>query len=187
MVPSKSNLSAQIHQLSQQYVELFKQKHGHLPVVEKDENWPSPCLSGEYSKEADYWHPVVINENLSFDNMESALGLALHPDIKCYFTSIYSESFDLSCEEGHFSLLFIWSEADFERLQENLIGHILMKRKLKQSPTVFFALTDDENFILSIENETGAVWVEQVGKAPHKKLAESLSEFLAQATPIIYD
>ena len=49
-----------------------------------------------------------------------------------------------------------------------------MKQKLKQEVTIFFALTDQEDFILTVANATGAVWVEQVGKVPHKKLADSL-------------
>ena len=111
----------------------------------------------------------------------------MHDSIKQYFTCYYAESVDAECEEGRLSLLFPWNQDDFARLQENIIGHILMKRKLKQPETVFFAVTDQEDFILSIENETGAVWVEQVGKAPHKKLSDNLTDFIQQLTPVIYD
>lgn len=115
------------------------------------------------------------------------MGFALHQDIKTFFTSVYSESFDLQSEDGKLTLLFPWSEADFERLQENIIGHILMKQKLKQPETVFFALTDQEDYILSVDNASGEVWVEQVGKVAHKKIADDLSSFISSVTPVIYD
>ncbi|WP_448552783.1 SecY-interacting protein [Thalassotalea montiporae] len=190
MTRPDNELSRQLHALASSFVSAFQDKHGHLPVIEKDEEWPSPCLAGEYSTDANFWQPASVESTespLSFDNVEQALELSLHPDIKTYFTTLYSESFDLSCDDGNLTLLFPWSEADFGRLQENIIGHVLMKRKLKQDVTIFFALTDQDDFILSLDNQTGEVWVEQVGKAPHKKLADNLTEFLSQLTPVIYD
>lgn len=182
-----TTLSDLLLKLGLDYVEAFKEKHGHLPVVEKDPEWPSPCVQEEFSHEADLWQPVACRDELSFENVEHALDLVLHPEVKQYFTSLYSESFDATCSEGNLSLLFPWSEKDFERLQENIIGHVLMKQKLKQEVTIFFALTDQEDFILTVDNATGAVWVEQVGKAPHKKLADSLKEFIQMLSPVVYD
>ena len=45
-----------------------------------------------------------------------------------------------------------------------------MKRRLKQPETLFFAVTDQEDFVISLELSSGTVVVEQVGKNPHKKL-----------------
>ncbi len=111
--------------------------------------------------------------------------LTLHKDIKSYFTSLYSESLDALCDEGGLSLLFAWNKKDFERLQENLIGHILMKRRLKQQETIFFAVTDEEDIIISLDNATGEIWVERVGCKPHKKLSNSLAQFISQLTPVV--
>jgi len=58
-----------------------------------------------------------------------------------------------------------------------------MKQRLKQAETVFFAVTDEEDMIITINNETGAVWVERVGCEPHKKLADSLAQFLTNIIP----
>ena len=185
MTRSASSIENALEQFLTQFVEQFKEKHNHLPVVEADDKWISPCEQGKYSNDANYWQPVKA-DGLSFNNVEQALELTLHESVKHYFTSYYAESVDADCEEGRLSLLFPWNEDDFARLQENIIGHILMKRKLKQPETVFFAVTDQEDFILSIENETGAVWVEQVGKAPHKKLSDNLVDFIEQLTPVIY-
>ena len=76
-----------------------------------------------------------------------------------------------------------WSKADFERLQQNLIGHLMMKARLKQSPTLFFAVTDEEDLNIVIDNIKGNVALEYVGKEPHKVLATSLAEFISQTTP----
>jgi SecY interacting protein Syd len=70
-------------------------------------------------------------------------------------------------------------------LQENIIGHILMKKRLKQENTIFFGVTNEDDMILSINNETGAVWVERVGCKAHKKLADSLNDFIRQLTPAL--
>ena len=58
-----------------------------------------------------------------------------------------------------------------------------MKQKLKQAETVFFAVTDEEDMIISLDNSSGEVWVERVGCKPHKKLSDSLVDFISQLTP----
>ncbi len=173
---------------SQQHIEQF----GHLPTIEHDEQWLSPCELGPHDTSQHYWQPIEVDSEqlvdnkedmLSFTNVESALNLELHPDIKTYFTTIFSGDIEALCEEGELSLLFAWNKEDFERLQENLIGHILMKQKLKQAETIFFAVTDEEDMIISLDNNSGEVWVERVGCKPHKKLSDSLIDFINQLTP----
>jgi SecY interacting protein Syd len=189
---SNAQLADILRQFSEQYITAYQQKHGCLPVIEHDDEWPSPCEQSDTKQKMPlqgdvYWQPVAVekNEALSFENVESALELTLHDDIKTYFTSLYSESLNAKCGEGELSLLFAWNKDDFERLQENLIGHILMKRRLKQEETIFFAVTDEEDMIISLDNASGTVWVERVGCKPHKQLSDSLAQFISQLTPVV--
>ena len=179
-------LFSAIDLLSQQYVSAYQQQFNHLPLVEIDEQWPSPCIVEAFDEQLNKWQPQKIAQPLSFANVEEALSITIHSDVCQYYTSIFSESIAATCEEGELSLLFAWSEDDFSRLQENLIGHVLMKQKLKQQITLFFALTDDENYILSVNNNDGTVWVERIGCEPHKQIANSLEDFIATLTPFIY-
>ena len=185
---AKSNLVENLQQFTQKFITQYQSEHGNLPQIEKDDDWPSPCesLISENEKNV-FWRPISITseQELSFENVEKALELSLHPDIKTFFTSIFSESINATCEEGDLSLLFAWNKADFQRLQENIIGHILMKQRLKQKETVFFAVTDEEDMIISLDNETGSVCVERVGCEPHKQLATSLAQFIGELTPLI--
>ncbi|WDE06909.1 SecY-interacting protein [Thalassomonas viridans] len=193
MKSTNQDLADKLWHFVDSYIESYQKVHGHLPVAELDEDWPSSCQQGLFTPQEKHgeqeqqilWQPVKADGNLCFNNIESALELELHPDIKNYFTVFHSDPLDALCQEGQLSLLFAWNENDFERLQENIIGHVLMKRKLKQRITVFFAITDEEDLILSLDNETGAVWVERVGCEPHKKLADSMAEFIAGLTPHI--
>ena len=50
---------------------------------------------------------------------------------------------------------------------------------------MFFGLTDEEDFILTVVNESGEVALEQVGREPAKILAPSLAVFIEQLTPAI--
>lgn len=182
-----NNLSQTLQHFAEQFIDSYQNSHGNLPQIEQDEQWPSPC---EQAGTADTgyvcWKPITIDEQqLSFDNVESALNLILHDDIKTYFTTLFSESLDAQCYEGKLTLLFAWNNDDFQRLQENIIGHILMKQRLKQEETVFFAVTDEEDTIISIANDTGEVWVERVGCKPHKKIGDSITDFIKQLTPVV--
>ncbi|NQZ20513.1 MAG: SecY-interacting protein [Colwellia sp.] len=183
MKSSPCQLTQSLLLFSQNYLIEYQERYQHLPIIEKDEQWPSPCLVNDHDEKHQHWQPCNANDNLTFDNVEQALELTIHDDFKTYFTTLYSDTLDASCDEGDLSLLFTWSENDFKRLQENVIGHILMKQKLKQPVTLFFALTDDENIILTLDNDSGEVWVEKVGKKAHKKVASSLNDFINSLVP----
>lgn len=199
MKSTNKDLSDKLWHFAGCYIENYQHAHGHLPVAEVDEDWPSACQQGLFTAKEGLvqensagqgqqilWQPVQADGDLCFNNIESALEVELHPDIKSYFTAFHSDPLDAQCSEGKLSLLFSWNEADFERLQENIIGHILMKQKLKQRISIFFAITDEEDLILSLDNETGAIWVERVGCEPHKKLADSMAEFVASLIPHVH-
>jgi SecY interacting protein Syd len=191
MTSTNKNLASMLLNFTQEFVSINNKQLGHLPLIERDEQWLSPCEQGSYDDTYNFWQPVNISTvevsndylTLCFANVESALNLKLHHDIKTYFTTIFSNDIEASCDEGNLSLLFAWNQEDFERLQENIIGHILMKQRLKQAETVFFAVTDEEDMIISVDNSSGEVWVEQVGCKPHKKLSDSLLTFIEQLTP----
>ena len=180
---SASSLPEIMEQFMDCYIELYQEKHEQLPIIDIDADWPSPCLQHLHNDKEVFWQPTKNNDSLSFDNVEQALEINLHDDIQTYFTTYFSESISAKCSEGELSLLLPWSIEDFKRLQENIIGHIMMKKRLKQPITIFFAVTDDEENILSIDNDSGEVWVESVGCLPHKKLADSLIEFFKQISP----
>lgn len=170
---------------SQDYLQAYQHRFQHLPITQQVEGWSSPCEQEIHKDDFSLWQPMKVDEPLTFNNVEAALEVKIHDDIKQYFTTMYSDSLDANCPEGDLSLLFAWSTKDFARLQENIIGHILMKTKLKQKLTVFFAITDDDDHIISLDNDTGSIWVEKVGCEPHKKIADTLAEFIAQLTPRI--
>jgi SecY interacting protein Syd len=185
MKSSPCELTQSLLLFSKNYLSEYQERYQHLPLIEKDEQWPSPCLENDYDEDHQHWQPCEADGQLTFDNVEQALELTIHDDFKTYFSTIYSDTLDASCDEGALSLLFAWSKEDFQRLQENVIGHILMKKKLKQPVTLFFALTDDENIILTVGNDTGEVWVEKVGCKAHKKVSSSLTDFVNSLKPRI--
>lgn len=186
MTDKNIELTQALSDFVERYVNTYQAKYNHLPLIEHEAEWPSPCITGVHQKDAlDLWQPTTFNHELSFSNVEHALEVSLHQDIKTFFTSFYSDALDAQCEHGDLTLLLVWNEDDFVRLQENLIGHALMKKKLKQPLTMFIGVTDEEDLILSVDNESGEVWVERVGKEPHKKLSDTLAEFISTLTPKI--
>lgn len=147
---------------------------------------PSPCQQQWLAAEQVSWLPVAQQPAADFSNVEHALETDLHADIKAFYSSFFGANLAAEHPRGKLALLMPWNSADIARLQENIIGHILMKRRLKQRETVFFAITDDENIMLSVLNSSGEVYMEQVGKEVTQKVAANLAEFLSQLTPLAY-
>lgn len=150
-----------------------------FPRVEHDAQWPSVCEFSDDIKDGQIaWQPVKNKEPGDFSNIEHALNMPLHEDIKTYYTQYWAGELALKHDKGPAFLLQLWNDDDFANLQENMIGHVLMKRRLRQKVTLFFGLTDEEELLLSLMNDTGEIWLESVGKEPHLKLADSMAEFI---------
>ncbi|MCW8091682.1 SecY-interacting protein [Alteromonas sp. ASW11-130] len=159
---------------------LISQQQEQPLTIEFDPQWRSACYLQEAAEgELVSWQPVRQQGECNFSQLEKALDLELNPQFCDYFTRYFSNNLLAQAPEGYCELLQVWNGDDFERLQENLIGHVLMKRRLKQPVTLFFALTDEEDFMLSVENHSGNVVLEPVGKPASRVIAPSLSAFIA--------
>jgi SecY interacting protein Syd len=174
-----------VHQSLERFVNQFMQYTDESQrIIEYDSAWPSMCVLNEQVQNGErvVWSPQAQYPQQSFTALEDALGFKLHEDIKAFYTVFWSDNLPAQANFGHCELLQVWNEDDFERLQENIIGHILMKQRLKQPISIFFGVTDDENLILTVDNATGAVFLEPVGKPAQKQLARSLSDFIELLT-----
>ena len=148
---------------------------------------PSPCQYGDVSNDQVQWQPVLQQPAADFSNIEQALELTLHDDIKTFYQIYFGAGLAATHARGKLLLLMVWNADDVKRLQQNIIGHIMMKRRLKQRETVFFATTEDDDILLSVLNSSGEVYLERVGQEVSEKLADNLASFIAQIKPANYD
>ena len=153
-------------------------------VGQHDPAWPSPCEIG-HNDGFCQWRPVPQETPVSFAGIANALDYRIHEDIRAYYNSFWSGNFEAQSTEGPVSLIQLWNREDFDRLNGNLIGHMLMKQRAKQPFTVFFANTDpDSELFLSIDNESGRVLLEEPGRAPIKEVEIDVATFLDRLTPL---
>jgi SecY interacting protein Syd len=150
-----------------------------LPLIEYDPEWPSPCeIQSSMKDNMIGWQPVAMEKNEGLEAVERGIEISLHPDIHQFYASYFNGDIAALHNGNQLWLLQAWNEQDFEVLQQNILGHLITKRRLKQSPTIFIAVTDEPDLNIVIKNQDGSVWLEYVGKEPHKLLADSLSLFL---------
>lgn len=167
----------------QKYKDAAK-KNPEMLLVEYDNDWPSECYnqSGSAGDRVN-WQPIKRSGDFNFSDLEAALEMKIHQDVISYYSAYWSDNLNAKTDKGYLQLLQPWNQDDFERLQQNLIGHILMKRRLKQPETLFVALTDEDDFILTVNNSSGEVMLEQVGLEPKEVVAPSLAVFIKSLQP----
>ncbi|MGB0466567.1 MAG: SecY-interacting protein [Pontibacterium sp.] len=158
-----------------------------LPLTVYDADWPSVCCP-ENSEEGSQvpWQPVRQTESQDmFERLGEALETKIHPDLISYYSRYWSDPLPARSSDGELSLLQVWNPEDLERLRSNLIGHAMALQKQKRALTFFFACTEpDGDYFLSIDNQTGAVLVEQPGKKPLRTLANSLADYIDSLEPL---
>ena len=111
--------------------------------------------------------------------------IVVQPPIHAFYTTQFAG--DMGARLGNISLTLLqtWSEADFVRVQENLIGHLVTQKRLKLSPTLFIATLESELDVISVCNLSGEVMQETLGTCKRTRLASDLPEFLTQLQPVV--
>lgn len=178
-----SDVVMQLTKLHERYQNTY-QEQGLLPQTDYMDEWDAACYQGEVKYGLIGWRPCKQESAFDFSAIEKGLEVALHADVADFYRTFYAGDLHLSYAGEDFTLLQVIHSEDADRLQRNLIGHVLMKQRLKQELTLFVGVgASSEDLIVSVDNKTGVVGLEYVGKEQHAKLANSLSELLAGATP----
>jgi len=174
-----------LDRLLRRYVEGRQRTSGTLPTQEHDPQWPSQCQVGEpHADGLIHWRPRARHRAADFSALERALDVEIHPDIKSFYGSYWGSVMELRADEGGVSLIQIWNDDDFERLVENILGHAIAKQRIAAPLTVFIAATDEGEYMLSVDNESGRVVLEEPGSPPTREVASSLAEFLDRLHPV---
>lgn len=171
----------------QNYHQAYLTTLGELPRY-YPQGEASLCIQGEFlpdAGEAVAWKPIKRDEQGSFVNLEQALELSLWPDINVFYGQYFAAPLLFDSQWGTGELLQAWNEDDFNCLQQNIIGHLMMKKQLKQPPTWFIGLLDDGDNMLTVNNADGSVWIEIPGEIPSQQLSPSLAEFIGVLSPRI--
>jgi len=155
-----------------------------LPQQQFDDQWSSPCEIEKIENDMVTWSPVARDIALTLQNIEEALELTLHPSIHTLFCSYYAGGIACLFEEHPIELIFPWNEDDFKLLQENMIAHFLMQKRLNKPASMFIASCSDEMQVISILNATGEVQLETLGKKQEAILASNLADFLDKLQPV---
>jgi len=182
-----SSFNTTFDEFVQAYVTFSNTENKGL-LTEFDSEWPSPCLQSNAdnmsSGDECTWQPQKRSLEANLSNLSSALEIAIPEDYERLFCRYVSLDLNAQHPRGPVTLLQIWSEQDFERFQKNLIAHVLMKRRLKLPDTLFFALTDQDDLIISLDVATQKVVLEPIGKAASETLSNNLTDFIAALKPL---
>ncbi|MGV3344705.1 SecY-interacting protein [Enterobacteriaceae bacterium LUAb1] len=168
---------------TERYVDGWQQQYGHFPASETLFGIPSPCICGQ-QEERVLWSPQPFTLEKNLHAVERALDICIHEDVSHFYTTQFAGDMLAETEGYRIELIQVWNEADFIRLQENLIGHLVMKRRLKEAPTLFIATTSFGDEIISINNITAEVMLEQPGTAKSHIIASNVAIFLESLQPV---
>ena len=164
---------------------LWQKNHPSTFVQRLDPEWASPCQVGDVQDGEIQWQSIKREPVADLKNIEQALDIQLHPSIVDFFCSAYADCISCLFNQHPIDLIQVWNEEDFKLLQENMIAHFMMQKRLKQPASMFIASCTDEMQIISVLNETGQVQLETLGKGQEAVLAENLADFLAELQPVI--
>ena len=173
------SVAMQMAQLHTQFCEKTVKNTAKYPLMAHDEQWPSPCEFGEVDAQGNIqWKSALQTPAGSLSDLANALELSFPAGVDEFYGHMYGGSILASIDGHRVELLQAWNKDDFELLQQNITGHVLMKRKLKQPETLFIGLTEQDDLLVTVQVKTGEVCLEYVGKKPHHVLAPNIESFL---------
>lgn len=177
-------ISLSLQEFTQRFCAKWQQQAGSWPLSEDLYGIPSPCIT-HTAVDSVCWQPKPFIPESDLSAVERALEITLHPDIHAFYTTQFAGDMPAISGMTTLTLLQVWSEDDFQRIQSNLIGHLVTQKRLKLSPTLFLATTEDEMEAISLCNLTGEVLLEKIGTGKRNVLASSLTTFLNSLEPLV--
>lgn len=117
--------------------------------------------------------------------VERAFDIMVQPALHAFYTTQFAGDMPAQFADEKLTLLQTWSQDDFRRVQENLIGHLVTQKRLKLPPTLFIATQENELEVISVCNLSGEVIKETLGTRNRIVLAATLAEFLTQLNPLL--
>ena len=166
------------------YCEAWHQKHDTWPQSEELYGVPSPCIITTLD-DTIIWHPQPFTAEQNVNAVERAMDLVVQPAVHSFYTTQLAGDMRARFDNETLTLLQTWSEDDFQRVQENLIGHLVMQKRLKLAPTLFIATLESDLDVISVCNLNGEVIKETIGTRKRGILAPSLAEFLNRLEPVL--
>jgi len=176
--------AAQLTAFTQRYCQHWQTTHHSAPHNTQLLGIDSPCLLATH-EDSISWQPQPFTLPKNLDAVSTGVDLVIQPSVVTFYTTQFAAEMSATFAGKPVTLLQVWNEEDFTLLQQNLLGHLVMKRRLKHSPTLFIATTDDDSTIVSVDNLTGEVVLEQLGKRDSRVLASTLGHFLEQLHPFV--
>ncbi|AXH64255.1 SecY-interacting protein [Providencia huaxiensis] len=177
--------SVALQNFTQKYISQWHQQTGLPPASTDLYGVPSPCIvrTGENWV---YWEPQPFPiKDASLDKVAAALEINLQGDIHAFYTTQLAGDMKATFRDITLSLVQVWNEDDFIRLQENLIGHLVTQKRLKLSPTLFIATLESEIEMISMCNLTGEIILEKFGSQQRRVLSSNLTNFLDELVVVI--
>ena len=172
-----------LENFTRRYLQAWQTQPNKLPTSHELYGIPSPCMVKTLENEV-CWQPQLPLANQHLDPVAEGMDLQLHPDIVAFYSHQLAGDMQ-GCYNGTaMQLLQVWNEEDLRRLQSNLIGHLVMQQRFKQPASLFIATTANESEAICVDNATGIVVLEGIGrKANREVLAGNLASFLLALQP----
>ena len=169
---------------TQRYCAAWQQQRASLPRSEELYGIPSPCVNGT-DDDGVFWQPQPFSLAQNISAVERALDIVVQQPLHSYYTTQFAGDMTGRFADETLTLLQTWSEEDFQRVQENLIGHLVVQKRLKLAPTLFIATLESERDVISVCNLSGEVIKETLGTAKRITLSPSLASFLSHLEPVL--
>ncbi|KDM90183.1 SecY-interacting protein [Photobacterium galatheae] len=177
-------VTAALADFSTRFMKVWSDEQASLPCSSDLVGLTSPCVASE-NRDTVFWQPVAREPVGELTAVEQGIELRLHSDIQAFYGSFFSGDMAARFQTLELDLLQAFSESDFQRLQENILGHLVTQRRLKLKPTVFIGVMAAENQVIAICNLTGNVVLETLGQPERELLAEDVASFLRQLEPVV--
>lgn len=117
------------------YCDAWHEKNNSWPLSEELYGVPSPCIISS-TDDAVFWQPQPFVGEKNLNAVERAFDIVIQPAVHAFYTTQFAGDMHAQFADEKLTLLQTWSEDDFRRVQENLIGHLVTQKRLKLSPTL---------------------------------------------------
>lgn len=173
-----------LQQFTQRYITTWQRQTHNFPRSEELYGIDSPCIV-RTDAEAIYWQAERQQPSKTLHIAETLINITIRPELHQFYGLQYAGDMHAQWQNQALTLIQAWNGEDFKRLEQNLIAHLQMQKRLKRQPTPFIASTPQDTQIIAVNNVTGEVGLEELISGEITVLCGDLPQFLSQLQVVV--
>ncbi len=160
----------------ERYLRKHQEEYNELPIAIQRKQVDPTFYQGVFEDDWSFWKPKEKTDTTDLDKLEADLELKFHPSIKAYFNSYWFAELAGCIGESRVDLYPVLPDSELDPFASRVKAYVKNKGHKRWIP---IGMESEQDLLVVIDNESGAVLIDDHDREEMIPLAENLPALIA--------